>query len=339
MQRKNIFCVKRIALVLLSLCMMFGLCACREQKHSDTFYALDTYCTFTVYGEEEALQTAKELVGELEALFSITRAESDVSRINAGEIFSYDERTKEVLSLALQAAEWSEGAFDVSISPLVEAYGFYSDDYRVPSGEQLQELLPLVGGLSLNEDGRLNLAEGQAIDLGGIAKGFIADACADALRNAGVESAILSLGGNVIAVGKKPDGKAFRVAVQDPEDENEYLGYVQLSDASLVTAGAYQRGFTQDGTYYHHILSPETGRPAESGLKSVSVLCKSSASADALSTACFVMGEVRALELWSARGDFELLLVREDSTVVATEGLRGLFEIADGAVEWVQKNP
>ena len=145
------------------------------------------------------------------------------------------------------------------------------------------------------------------------------------LKKKGVKSAWLSLGGNVCAIGTKPAGSPWRIAVQNPADENDYVGVVEISDACAVTSGGYQRYFEENGKKYHHIIDPATGKPAESGLTSVTIICKDGTKADALSTALYVMGLDDALAYWKTQDDFEVIFVTEEGEVVATEGLKASF--------------
>lgn len=333
--------MKRLFLCLVSfLLLVFGSSCQTVRPVSRTLFALDTYCTVTAYGVEESSLDAVEVrLAELEKQYSITEQDSLVSRVNRGELIALSEEPAALLRAAQSVSRETNGAFDVTVAPLVDAYGYYSDDYRVPSDAELSKLLPLVGGADLvDQEGRLLLSEGQQIDLGGIAKGFIADCCIDVLREEGAHGAVLSFGGNVAAFGTKTDGAPFTVAIADPEDPDAYLGTLHLKDASLVTAGAYQRGFYEDGVYYHHILDPKTGKPADSGLLSATVLCSDGARADALSTACFILGREGALDLWKREGGFELILVEEDGSILCTEGLNGNFTAEKKEVKFVEKN-
>ncbi|MBP3686727.1 MAG: FAD:protein FMN transferase [Clostridia bacterium] len=332
--------MKRIFCLFFALVTVLAVTSCAaNEKRERTVFALDTYCSFSVWGvEESALEKCGALLGEYESLWSVTREESVVAAINRGERCSHSE-TLALLETAQTVTNESFGAFDVTVAPLVEAYGFYSDDYRVPSDTELSALLPLVDGSNLlGEGSELTLGEGRKIDLGGIAKGRIADLCVAVLKENGATGGVLSFGGNVAAFGTKSDGSLFTVAVTDPRDTSAYLGTLTLTDTSVVTAGGYQRGFTENGVYYHHILDPKTGRPAESGLLSATVLSPDGARADALSTACFVLGKEGALDLWGSAEDFELILVCEDGTIVCTEGLEGKFETNEKSVTFVQKN-
>ena len=165
------------------------------------------------------------------------------------------------------------------------------------------------------------MPEGFALDLGGIGKGYAAGRCKEILKAHGVTSALLSLGGNVSALGSKPDGTAWTVAIEDP-DGGDYLGTVQIADQCVVTSGGYQRYFEQDGVRYWHILDPETGKPARSGMKSVTIVSADDTLADALSTALFVMGPERAAEFWRVhRAEFGAVWLTEDGRLFVTEGL------------------
>ncbi|MBQ2253278.1 MAG: FAD:protein FMN transferase [Clostridia bacterium] len=330
--------MKRFVVLLLALFTVFFSVSCMiAEKRERTVFALDTYCSFSVWGaDESAFDAAEELLGACEELWKPYG--SDVAAINRGSVPTSEE-TFVLLGVAQRVTLESNGAFDVTVAPLVEAYGYYSDEYRVPNDAELSALLPLVDGSNLlGADRKPSLEKGQRIDLGGIAKGRIADLCVAVLKENGATGGVLSFGGNVAAFGTKPDGSLFTVAVTDPRDTAAYLGTLCLTDTSVVTAGGYQRGFTEDGVYYHHILDPKTGRPADGDLLSATVVSPDGARADALSTACFVLGKEGALDLWRRAGDFELILVSKDGTITCTEGLEGNFESAEKTVSFIKKN-
>ncbi len=331
--------MKRVLSLLLAFASLFALVSCTDTKQTRTVFSLDTYCTVTVWGGDAgALDAAEECLLRYEALWSATDPESAVSRLNEGSDKTPDAETQHLLQIAEEVRRESDGAFDVRIGALVDAYGYYTDTYRVPSEASRAAFCAALDDAPLLEGETLCLSEGQRLDLGGIAKGRIADLCATALKSRGVTAAVLSFGGNVSVFGEKPDGSGFSVAVSDPQDPSAYLGTLRLREGSVVTAGGYQRGFLENGVYYHHILDPKTALPAESGLLSATVLSADGARADALSTACYVLGEEGALSLWRAAGDFDLLLVREDGSIVCTEGLEGVFTAEEKSVEFVKKN-
>jgi thiamine biosynthesis lipoprotein len=168
------------------------------------------------------------------------------------------------------------------------------------------------------------------LDLGGIAKGYACDKAVEILKNAGVKHGIIDMGGNVYAYGAKPDGSPWRVGVKSPfAGENGYFGALAVTGRAVVTSGVYERFFEQDGRFYHHIMDPKTGGPVRNGLVSVTIVGASATQADALSTACFVLGAERGLAALAATSDAEGVFVSEDLTVRVTPGLKNLFRITD----------
>ncbi|MBU5626024.1 FAD:protein FMN transferase [Oscillibacter sp. MSJ-2] len=331
--------MKHFFALLLPLLLLSG-CAGREgDPQTAQIFAMDTIMDFTVYGPSatDAIDSSTQEIQRLERLLSRTLETSEVSRLNesAGKA---SETTKEVSSLLEKAVRLSAatgGAFDITVAPLASAWGFTEAEYRVPSEEEISQLLPLVGSGRIHITGQqVELADGMAIDLGGIAKGYASDQVERTLQGYGVESAIISLGGNVYARGTKPDGGPWRVAVRDPGDPADYVGMLLLEDAYAVTSGGYQRYFEQDGQTYHHIIDPSTGCPADSDLTSVTVVSSSGTVCDALSTALFVLGEQGAVGLWEGteweRG-FDMVLVTEDGRVLITAGLADRFEPKEGS--------
>ncbi len=291
---------------------MFSLSGCGEtaaESETRTVYAMDTVMNLTVYGEKaaSALENAEKELHTLDgAVLSRTAEGSELSALNAanGEAVSYaaDDPLPKLIETALTISEATDGAFDPTLAPVLDAWGFTKDLRRVPSSDELAALLARTGrdkiALEKTADGYLvTLSGGAQLDLGGIAKGYAADLLRAQLEKEGVTSATLDLGGDVFVMGKKSDGSDWRIAVKDPGDTESYLGIVSASDAFIVTSGVYERYFEENGVRYHHILDPKTGCPAESGLVSVTVLCKNGAWADALSTACFVLGTDKALAL------------------------------------------
>lgn len=333
--------MKRQLAALLLTIFALSLTACGEtaaESETRTVYAMDTVMNLTVYGENAAaaLESAeKELHTLDEAVLSRTAEGSELYALNTsnGETVEYgaDDILPALIETALTISDATEGAFDPTLAPVLDAWGFTKDERRVPSADELKELLSHTGcgkvALEKTADGwTVTLLDGAQLDLGGIAKGYAAGRVRTILREAGVTSAIISLGGNVAAVGKKPDGSAWTVGLQDPDRPEAYFGTVSIEDACVVTSGAYQRYFEENGVCYHHILDPHTGCPAESGVKSVSVVAQDDTLADALSTALFVMGLDAGAELWNSSGlSFEAVFVTDDNTVWITPGLAGRY--------------
>ena len=286
----------------------------------------------TAYGENAAaaLTDASREINRLERLLSRTIDTSEISQINAGGAVTVSEETASLLAQAQTYTAATDGAFDITIAPLVSLWGITTDSPHIPTQQEIDVLLPLVGPEHLHLSGdTVTLDDGCAIDLGGIAKGYAADLLRARLEKEGVTSATLDLGGDVFVMGRKTDGSDWRIAVKDPADTESYLGVVSAADKFIVTSGVYERYFEENGVRYHHILDPKTGCPAESGLVSVTVLCGNGAWADALSTACFVLGPDGALalrdDLADQGTDFELILATDDGRVLYTDGLADAF--------------
>ena len=324
---------KRMLTAVLTVALTLSLTACggrtrQEMGETRTVYTMDTVMNLTAYGENAsaALDAAEETLRTLDAKLDRHDETSTVSALNRDGTVE-DAELAQLTDIAQTIGALSGGAFDPTVAPVMDAWDFTGDAPRVPSDEELSALLAHVGLEKLSVDGNtIALSDGAQLDLGGIAKGYAAGRVRTILREAGVTSAIISLGGNVAAVGKKPDGSAWTVGLQDPDRPEAYFGTVSIEDACVVTSGAYQRYFEENGVCYHHILDPHTGCPAESGVKSVSVVAQDDTLADALSTALFVMGLDAGAELWNSSGlSFEAVFVTDDNTVWITPGLAGRY--------------
>ncbi|MGM9916114.1 FAD:protein FMN transferase [Anaerotignum sp.] len=306
----------------------------QENRYEATSFAMDTVMTFTIIHEdgEELIIDAEQEIRRLENLLSVTMDGSEIKQINenAGKApVRIPTETLELLQTSKDLGAETGNAFDIAIYPVVKAWGFTEEEQSVPPQETIDQLLPLTDLDDLILDKENSTAylekEGMAIDLGGIAKGYASDSVKALLKGKGVESALLSLGGNICTIGSKPDGSPWKTAVQNPLDANDYVGLLEISDTCVITSGGYQRYFEEKGKQYHHIIDPATGWPAESGLLSVTIVCESGTKADALSTALFVMGLKDGLEYWRTQDDFEAIFVTTDGEVVATEGLKDSF--------------
>lgn len=310
----------------LPLLMMFTSCSERlEVPYSDTRFALGTTCTITVYRNRDidAVDDAFEVVQEVESLMSAHLESSEVAELNrnAGEgPVSLSRESWYLLGRALEYATISRGAFDPAIGPLVELWGIGDEDASVPASEELQRTLGLVDFRKLHlyeEPWRAELAvPGMGVDLGAIAKGYAADRAAQVLRDAKVPWAIINFGGNVLTLGDRFGEGAWRIGIQDPDDERgAFIAVVRVTGEAVVTSGKYERFFLEEGRRYHHILSTRDGWPIENGIASVSAISADATAADAFSTLLFALGP-----------EDGLALARE------TEGLRALFVMEDGRI-------
>ena len=334
MKSSRLLCALLTVLVLLSGCEKEPPppeAPAEEESHIATLLAMDTVMKLTVYGPngQSAADRASERIQELEALLSVTDEGSEIYAANhsEGAAVPLSSDTAALLRKALELCGASEGTLDVTIYPVVRAWGFTTGSYRVPEAGELQSLLSRVDYTQVSlEGGSLTLPAGVEIDLGAVAKGYAGDQVMASLKAGGVSSAIIELGGNVQALGSKPDGSPWRVAVHAP-DGSGYAGVLEIRDQAVVTSGGYERYFEADGETYWHIIDPADGYPAKSGLASVTVVSESGVEADALSTSLFVMGRERSAEYWRARGGFQYILISEDGSVAVTEGLEDSFSL------------
>ena len=329
----------RLQAVLIALPAAFFLTACaglpdsRTEAHSESFFAMDTYMTFTIHGvnAEDAYQQAENKIRELEGLWSVTDSDSDIYAVNhsGGKPVVVDKKTEELISFALTVAEKTGGAVDPTIYPVLREWGFTTGENQVPSREEITELLKCVDYTKVYVDhGSIVLEEGSMLDLGAVGKGYAGDEVVQVLKENGVCSALLDIGGNIQAVGTKPDGSSWRVGLKDPFSGG-VLGVIQVADEAVVTSGSYERYFVgEDGKRYGHIIDPVTGYPADNGLASVSVIAGEGKWCDALSTALFVMGPEGAEDYWRENRNFDMILVMEDGDIYITEGIKDRFSTA-----------
>ena len=281
--------------------------------------------TLTAYVEDgQVLKDALQECSRYEQLLSRTVEGSDVWRINhaEGEPVEVSDDTISILRCAKKISDLSSGSFDVTIAPVSTIWDFTSGEAVLPDAEVIAKAAELVDYTKLGMEGNtVTLPAGMMIDLGGIAKGYIADRIKTYLEERGVKHAILSFGGNVVAIGAKPDGNAWKVGIQDIDGKTgDYMLVAQNTGGSNVTSGIYERGFDLDGIRYHHLLSAETGWPVQNELASVTIFSDSSMEGDALSTAAFVLGTEEGLKLIESLEGIEAIFIARDRTVTYSSG-------------------
>lgn len=299
-------------------------CGRQSTPVSDTGFYFDTVITITLYEEDSKslLDECMALAGHYEALLSTTVEGSDVWKINAnpGTFITVDKDTLSLLQEALSYAEVSDGMVTPSIGALSSLWNFGSDcPQMVPESQAIQNALAHIDYHSIEIQGsRVRLNDPEAvIDLGFIAKGFIADKMKEFLLSKGVTSALINLGGNLVAVGSKPDGTPFKIGIQKPFASSGTAALtLDLTDISVVSSGNYERYFEKDGRLYHHILSAETGYPVENELSQVTILSPDSTQADALSTLCFILGYEKAVRLLENYPDVQAVFITEDGQIL-----------------------
>lgn len=322
---------KRNKFLLLPLitAMLAALSGCNSHSAADMnkteFFAMDTYMSISASGEnsEVALSNARREIKALESLLSVTDENSEITRINhsGGKETEISEDTAAVINFALYLGAATDGALDITMYPLVKEWGFTTGEYKIPDSGRIEELLKNTGYDEIYYgDNIISLPAGFEIDLGALGKGFAGDRAVAVLKEKGIESALLNLGGNIQAIGGRPDGSPWNIGVQNPFGEGNALT-VKISDKAVVTSGNYERYFEENGKRYCHIIDPKTGCPAESGIASVTVIGSSGLACDGLSTALFVMGEEKAIYFWRQQSDFDMIIITEDRRVLVTEGV------------------
>ena len=300
---KRLFALVSALLLLLS--------GCTGKPLERTFFSMNTVMQFQIWGRDSEIGYGRIItkLQELESSWSATSADSVLWQLNNdNNLFQLEPGQAALLDQAEKLSIRTGGAFNPKMRLLSETWGFYNEQHRIPTQEEISNAL----------------ADPQW-DLGGALKGYAGQKCAELLTELKIDRALLNLGGNVQTYGSKPDGSPWKVGIQNP-DGGDYLGIVSVTGTmAVVTSGDYQRYFEKDGVRYHHILDPETGYPADSGLRSVTVICADGMTADALSTALFVMGLESGSDFWRQSDDFEAVFITENGSVYATEdvGLTG----------------
>ena len=299
-----------------------------EAEVSKDLFAMDTYMTLTAYGEhaQEAVDKAAERVEALDALLSTGDENSEIYQLNQSGEATLSEEGGYLVERALELYQKTDGAFDIAIYPVMQAWGFPTQEYHVPDDATLKEKLALADASKVNYDKdtrKISFGQdGMEIDLGGIAKGYTSSQIMQIYQDCGVTSGLVNLGGNVQALGCKTDGSKWRVAIQSPDDTEDYLGILEIENQAVITSGGYERYFEEDGVTYHHIIDPATGYPADSGLISVTIVSDDGTLADGLSTSLFIMGEEKAAQFWRENSDeFETIMETSDGKLYVTEGI------------------
>lgn len=306
-----------------------------ESKYDCEFFAMDTVMTINAYGSksESAVKAAQNEINRLDKLLSVQKENSEIFKLNQSKKMTVSEDTLTLITRSKEIYTLTDGAFDISCEPLIREWGFYSGlENKVPSQKAIETALEGVGAEHIKiKDSTVTLDDNTSLDLGGIAKGYASHKAAEILKDNGVTSALMSLGGNVRAVGSKPDGESWSVAVTDPDDNSKSIGTLKISDKAVVTSGGYQRYFEENGQTYHHIIDTKTGYPADSGLKSITIVSDDDALADALSTALFVMGLEKSRKFYSENSSlFGAVFITDKGEIYVTDNLKDSFMSEQG---------
>ena len=341
---KNVW--KRIiaALAVFGIGSVIIFCSKNENKiATKSLYAMDTYMEITAYGRksEEAVEAAAKEIERLDELLSTGSESSEITMMNNNKTGNVSEDTAYLLKRSIELWKTTGGAFDITIYPVMRAWGFTCGEFRVPDNAELTGLLDNVDAskLEFNENTKtLTLPENVEIDFGGIAKGYTSERVAKIMKEYGIKSATLNLGGNVQTIGPKPDGSEWRIAVKNPDNTQSYLGVISVEDKAVITSGGYERYFEEDGIVYHHIIDPKTGKPAQNGLISVTIVCEDGTLADGLSTALYVLGKDEAIAYWKSHSEeFDAVFLDESGKLYVTQGLEKSFT-SEFEYEIISKN-
>lgn len=328
---KQIICILFVGMFFLTSCGKKSAESVIEPQRK-SFFAMDTYMTITAYGKnaESALNQAEDKIEELEKLWSVTDENSEIYAMNHsnGNSVSVSSETAELIDFSLNVSEMTEGALDCTMHPILTEWGFITSEYKIPTDEKISELLDNTGYDKIQMNGNhVVIPENMQIDLGAVGKGYSGDLVMEVLKENGVTSALLDLGGNIQTIGTKPNGTDWKLGLRSPFDEGNFAT-LEISDCAVITSGGYERYFVgDDGESYWHILDPKTGKPAQSGLVSVTVVGKEGRLCDALSTSLFVMGLDKAEKFWKQHDNFEMVLVAENGEIYITEGLEDDFAL------------
>lgn len=329
---QNIKCTK-IPVLLLELLLFLtaiSLTGCGNQEPiSKTGFYFDTVITITLYdkSQESLLDECFAMADRYEHLFSATLPDSDIARINAaeGEPVTVSDETIDLLEQGIAYGDLSDGRFEITIGALSSLWDFSKNTVVVPNQDDIEAALQTVNyhGILLNGNTVTVTDPDTRIDLGGIAKGYIADQMKTYLCEQGVTSGIINLGGNVLVIGSKTDGTAYTIGIQKPfEDTGSAIASLKITDQSVVSSGVYERYFEKDGTLYHHILDPQTGYPYQNDLLGVSIICDSSVDGDALSTTAFSMGLKEGMKFIESLPDTEAIFITEDYEIHTSSGIK-----------------
>ena len=312
---------------------------------SATAIKLNTAVTVTIYDskDRDLLTKCMNLCDKYEKVFSRTSADSELYKLNhrkltpvegTGDTYQVSDDLAELISDGLDYSELSKGAFDIAIEPLTSLWDFTTKDPQVPEDSLIQAALPKCDYHNISVDKDKNeitlKTDDTAIELGAIAKGYIADRLKDYLISQNVKSAIINLGGNVLCIGGKPDNSAFKIGIQKPfADRSETIAVMDIRDKSVVSSGIYERCFEQDGILYHHLLNPKTGYPYDNGLIAVTIISDKSVDGDALSTTCFALGLEDGMKLAESLDDVQAFFVTSDYEIHYTKDFRKKIKVTE----------
>lgn len=297
-------------------------------------FAMDTYMKIKTYGDkaDEAAEAAVDEITRLDKLFSTGNNESEIAILNESGSEILSKETFSIVEKSCELYKNTAGAFNIAVYPLMKEWGFTNEKYNIPDDKTIKKLLKYIDVSKIEYDANTRqvvLPQNYEIDLGGIAKGYTSARLMQIFKKYGLSGGIVSLGGNVQTYGYKSENKKWKVAVENPETSplnGDYLGVLDITDKAVITSGGYERYFEKNGKRYHHILNPKTGKPADSGLISVSIISSDGTLSDGLSTSLFIMGKQKGIKYWQKNKDkFDVVWLENDGTVTITDGIEDVF--------------
>lgn len=311
------FCITAVLIMVVTL----NGCTVPPKSESLTMTGtyFDTVVQIEVWGaDQEIMEHCRQMCEDYEQMLSATIETSEISKINnaGGEPVEVSDETAGLIEEGIKYGDISDGQFDITIASATDLWNFTDNEEKIlPDPDELAEAVTHIDYHCIKVEGNtVTLTDPEArIDLGGIAKGYIADRLKEYLKDEGIEHALIDLGGNMLTLGRRYDGNDFRIGIQKPfADTGTAMAVVSVNDKSVVTSGDYERYFEKDGVIYHHILDPDTGYPVQNDLDQVTITSDQSVDGDALSTTCFAMGLEDGLELIRSLDGIEAVFVTKD---------------------------
>jgi thiamine biosynthesis lipoprotein len=320
--------MKKAAVIIMLFSMLLSFYACSgnmNDTETRTSYAMGSMVTQTIYGgDKQVLENAINAIGELDSTISYRNDNSEIAALNSNGNATLSEKTLELINQSVKLSSETDGKYDITVLPLVLLWGFDGDTPSLPSDSDITPLLKKVGNENIEIDGnKVSLHNGVTVDLSAAGKGEACEVALNEYKKSGVTGGIVTVGGSVGVCGTK-NGEKFTIGVRDPFDTSSLLGTIKITDTYISTSGSYEKKFTSGGVTYHHILDPDTGYPADSGLVSVTVVCPDGGLSDILATAFFCIGMDKAMTLMDEYSA-EAVFVTADKKVYITEGLKNIF--------------
>lgn len=321
---------KKILITISIVILAFTVCGCKENisEYSQTGFAFDTVIGITIYdiNKNHAENVLNECISKcnyFDSLFSITNAESEIYKINhaEGNAVKVSDETLDIINKSVLYSEKSNGLFDITIGPLYDLWDFNESNHKsLPDAAKINVAVNNLNykKISIDIDSKtICIPKDYKLNLGGIAKGYIADYLKDYILSQNIDSAIINLGGNILTIGSKPNGENYNIGIQKPfSSSGEILTSVSVTNKSVVTSGTYQRYFVYDEKIYHHIINPKTGYPVDNGLSSVTIISDSSTDADAYSTICMLLGYEKGLKFINSQNNISAIFIDNNGNII-----------------------